>query len=654
MGWLAFAGQAGTEVEVVSCADYAAVDSAVSILCEHQILGVEAFWSPETQAGDYKNVCAIALSCGTHTFYFQLQQPESLPMCLQLLLTHNDYTKVGFSIFQGLLGKTWRDFGVQLNPLHDVEDLMQQDLATSDLYVAFTMQYPGSRFAYDRSLRYSQWDREDVADVQIEYAAFCAWACRSIWLHLAQPQGYPPRSRSTAVDTDALCAQITCNNCSARLHGPDALKAHIAKACMATIGNGGGLTTKQGQVLINFLNQDLVCSFCGRGFTSLKDLRQHQYARVNGLCYSKDHTQGLRPGTADASHIPARDGDGDGLHYARGAGGNGGVSAVARGHVSFVGDDAPHGEVSIAYNDRPTHLDEPAAVAMGAQSFASFVDPNMTNPAVLRGTGNPNASLSRSHLISQPSARSTGVIPPSPMNASRPAAAATAPRPASSSSSSFRAPAPVSRPTRTPTASRLQDFDTASEGPANTTVFTPRHGGAREGGQLRRSMSDDHVLGSVGHNHQHQQGLGGSLRMPSSAQGEDEGRAYGGEGGNAASTPRKQWNKTAPSPYRTSQQQQQQRLSSSMSSAPKSQWPSSQGAGTYVVEQDGLQFFGGSEIGAQDDDAGSILSTSMSRSQRYPNRTPQPKPGDVRWIEPPYRDKTPLKIARSADKVGLI
>ncbi len=174
-------------------------------------------------------MAVLAISSGTHTYLFVLEQPETLPIALQLLLTHNDYTKVGCAVFSGVLGKVWRDFGVELTPLHDVEDVMSTEFATSELYVAFTMMFPGARFPYDRSMRYSNWAKEELSSEQLEYAAFAAWASRTVWLHLAQPQGYPPVCRSTPLDTAALCGEVTCKYCQARLHGPDAMKVSAGR-----------------------------------------------------------------------------------------------------------------------------------------------------------------------------------------------------------------------------------------------------------------------------------------------------------------------------------------------------------------------------------------------------------------------------------------
>lgn len=230
-GRVRFTSDRSTTVTIVNTDDLIAVDTALANLCEHQVLGLCAFWEPETSPEDYEPIAVLAISAGAVTVMFRIVVAESLPMGIQLLLTHQDYIKIICGLEAGVVGKLWRDFGIELSPLHDCRTIMEAEYGVKKLFAAYRRICPGSLYEHDESVAHSNWNQAGLTQKQTSFAAFEAWGARLVWMTLAKPTGFPPTCRTTPINTSEICDSLTCPFCQARLHGP---------AAMQVSGHGAG------------------------------------------------------------------------------------------------------------------------------------------------------------------------------------------------------------------------------------------------------------------------------------------------------------------------------------------------------------------------------------------------------------------------------
>ncbi|EDQ84489.1 uncharacterized protein MONBRDRAFT_34671 [Monosiga brevicollis MX1] len=179
-------GGATTRVSIVPLSDRGLVDLAVAALMEHQILGLAVFSTPRLRAQDYSPIAVMAISSGVDTFLFT----------------------VGFDVRREDIAKIYIDYGVAVEPIHDLRDILAPETGSASVFEAFQREFPGGTFRYQRDVKSSDWWRRDLDEAQISLAAFDAWAIRYFWLIVAQPKGYPVQARTQGIEVSEITQGI--------------------------------------------------------------------------------------------------------------------------------------------------------------------------------------------------------------------------------------------------------------------------------------------------------------------------------------------------------------------------------------------------------------------------------------------------------------
>ena len=157
-----------------------AVESAVMQLREADMIGFDTETRPSFKKGQNYNVALLQLSAPDVCFLFRLNR-IGMPEPLKAILEDSEKTKVGLSIHDDFrnLRKTYdfepRGF-IELQTFVTQWDIIDKSL--SKLYgILF-----GQRLS--KSQRLSNWETEQLADSQQNYAALDALACIQIYRHL--------------------------------------------------------------------------------------------------------------------------------------------------------------------------------------------------------------------------------------------------------------------------------------------------------------------------------------------------------------------------------------------------------------------------------------------------------------------------------------
>ena len=776
-----FTSDRSTAATIVCTDDLIGVDTALATLCEHQILGVAAFWEPEASMDEYEPISLLAVSAGAVTVIFRVAVPESLPMGLQLLLTHQDYVKVVCGVQEGTVGKLWRDFGIEMSPLHDCRTVMEIDYETTELYQAFRRICPGSLYKHKPTTEVSEWNQPQLSARQISHAAFGAWATRFLWLTLAKPQGFPPRARTQPVDVPAICDALTCPFCQARLHGPLAMQNHIlsehsfnCELCGFVARSAGELDTHMamnhvrcpecGLWVLNqdamsiheaefhtwhcitpgcnkvfrseeamydymrefhsqcpicdqwFLTQALLqkhmdtthpmCAFCSRAFPTVRALKQHQYARVNGLCPpGGDVCPPARATTKTkskiASTLEASSSSSLATALPPGTRSRAQRTAAVAAHASFAPADSIMPQQQSSYADSISagadlsDVMPPPRAADGSTVLEPPAPPPAPGPSV-----NRSLQGSRYRGMAHGSGRQGNMSRPTHLD--EPAATSY---PTTATAATLNASAMVGELQnetlrnltldQVPVAAQLARIDSSS-GNGNGGKITAPRTPAQTGMSMAPGMvtstprrPNPHAYSQQQQQQQHETVLLPGQQVPStpSARGNlgrfnrslftspdadqtrrrdvTESFQQAGAAGRSVSFAQDLTRYEQPSYYQQQQQQQQRSFVDGYGHG-------LDGASTMVGESTlGLDVtapsaYGGGGGGGgvdytldtSDNNNLSRMSrsgnVSLRRTDRYATRTPQKDPGDERWHDPPYQRNTPLKLAKSADEVGLV
>eukprot|EP00051_Salpingoeca_urceolata_P006570 m.86838 g.86838 ORF g.86838 m.86838 type:complete len:617 (-) comp14889_c0_seq1:172-2022(-) len=235
--------------------DLRRVDDALQKICKHSILGIAFKWVQSSEQADtYQRISVLAITGGDVTLVLQVSPgPSPLPMSLSLLLTHQDYIKVGLSMRHTAAGKAWRDWGVCLSPLYDVDDDIYSCLEVEDAQTAVRLSLPDCNFVISDSVVESNWAQPQLTRSQVTLAAFDAWAARELWMELAKPQGFPPIVSNDPVDVGAIVGGARCPHCGDRFESLPATEAHIQT------------------------EHTFPCECCGRVMSTAASLKQHMY-----------------------------------------------------------------------------------------------------------------------------------------------------------------------------------------------------------------------------------------------------------------------------------------------------------------------------------------------------------------------------------------
>ena len=165
------------------------------------------------------------MSSGDATFAFQVVQDRPLPCALRLLLTHPGYFKVGFDVEDEKLGHVNRDFETAIEPIFDARDCAHE-LNTDDIISAYEAVggAPLSPHFHVNEVVRSDWNSPVLSEDQLRYAVFVAFAARFLFLNVAKPEGFPPKTRYNPVDVAKVLTHMTCPLCGAKMHSRQAIQ----------------------------------------------------------------------------------------------------------------------------------------------------------------------------------------------------------------------------------------------------------------------------------------------------------------------------------------------------------------------------------------------------------------------------------------------
>lgn len=156
------------------------VEYAVTRLRESDLIGFDTETRPSFKKGQIFHVALLQLSSDTECFLFRLNK-IGLPEPLKLLLEDSRVTKIGLSLhddFRNLRKK----YDFEPDGFIELQQYVTQwHIADKSLSKLFGILF-GKRIS--KSQRLSNWEAEQLAESQQNYAALDAQACIKIYRHL--------------------------------------------------------------------------------------------------------------------------------------------------------------------------------------------------------------------------------------------------------------------------------------------------------------------------------------------------------------------------------------------------------------------------------------------------------------------------------------
>lgn len=167
------------------------VDSAIARLRSCEIIGFDTETRPSFKKGLNYNVALMQLSSADECYLFRLNK-IGLPDSLKALLEDKDITKVGLSIHDDFrnLHKT-HEFEPQ-GFIELQEFVTQWNIIDKSLTKLYGIIF-GKRLS--KSQRLSNWEADQLAEGQQNYAALDALACVRIYNHLKDGKFDPSSSK---------------------------------------------------------------------------------------------------------------------------------------------------------------------------------------------------------------------------------------------------------------------------------------------------------------------------------------------------------------------------------------------------------------------------------------------------------------------------
>ncbi len=166
------------------------VERAVLKLRQSDLIGFDTETRPSFKKGQIFHVALLQLSSDKECFLFRLNK-IGMPECLKDILEDKNLLKVGLSIhddFRNLRKK----YDFEPDGFVDLQQFVTQwkisDKSLTKLYgILF-----GKRIS--KSQRLSNWEADQLADAQQNYAALDAYACVNIYRHLLSGKFNPEDS----------------------------------------------------------------------------------------------------------------------------------------------------------------------------------------------------------------------------------------------------------------------------------------------------------------------------------------------------------------------------------------------------------------------------------------------------------------------------
>ncbi len=156
------------------------VEHAVTRLRESDLIGFDTETRPSFKKGQIFHVSLLQLSSDTECFLFRLNK-IGMPEPLKLLLEDKNVQKIGLSIhddFRNLRKK----YDFEPDGFIELQQYATQwHISDKSLSKLFGILF-GKRIS--KSQRLSNWEAEQLAEAQINYAALDAQACVKIYRHL--------------------------------------------------------------------------------------------------------------------------------------------------------------------------------------------------------------------------------------------------------------------------------------------------------------------------------------------------------------------------------------------------------------------------------------------------------------------------------------
>ncbi len=156
------------------------MDKICNLLKKSNILGFDTETRPAFKKGVHYKVSLLQLSDGENAFLFRLNKTE-IPQCVVDILSSDEYIKVGVAIKDDIKGlQAWKQFV----PKNFIE--LQEFTEKFGIHSNSLKKLAGIvlGFSVSKRQRTSNWEKEELSESQLKYAATDAWVCYEIYQKL--------------------------------------------------------------------------------------------------------------------------------------------------------------------------------------------------------------------------------------------------------------------------------------------------------------------------------------------------------------------------------------------------------------------------------------------------------------------------------------
>ena len=152
-------------------------EHAVDYLLSQPVLGFDTETRPSFEKGKHYHCALLQVSSHTECFLFRLNKIGLCPAVVRLL-GNKEVTKVGLAWNNDML--SLKELG-NFEPGHfiDLQDLVRELGIEDQSLVKIYANLFGERIS--KAERLSNWERRELKESQMEYAAIDAWACVRIY-----------------------------------------------------------------------------------------------------------------------------------------------------------------------------------------------------------------------------------------------------------------------------------------------------------------------------------------------------------------------------------------------------------------------------------------------------------------------------------------
>ncbi len=162
-------------VEIIT--DSAGIRKAVDYLKNFTILGFDTESRPSFRKGEHHPVSLIQISTEDTAFLFRTNLIDDCSM-LDEILNNDDIIKVGLGLLRDL-AELFTDLGLKCKKFIDLEKIAQMKKFQQRGVRALAAYFLNIRIS--KGAQKTNWERAELTEQQIDYAATDAWVCLMIY-----------------------------------------------------------------------------------------------------------------------------------------------------------------------------------------------------------------------------------------------------------------------------------------------------------------------------------------------------------------------------------------------------------------------------------------------------------------------------------------